>query len=92
MEKKFFLAQIKRTNGVWEKGIVVKDTLDEVRQSYYAYFGAYGFGKQANTDYVMCYTFDSDGAIYDKAIDNRIAPDPEPEAEPEGATEPIEGM
>lgn len=32
MITKFFLTQIKRTNGTFEKGCVVKDTLDEVKQ------------------------------------------------------------
>jgi len=58
---KFFLVQIKRTNGTIEKGVVVKDTLEEVSQSYHAYLGAYAFGKDANTDYVMVEILDSKG-------------------------------
>lgn len=54
MQNKFFLHQIKRTNGTIEKGIVVKDTIDEVKQSYHAYLGAYAYGKDTNTDYVKC--------------------------------------
>ena len=30
---KYFLIQIKRTSGVIEKGVVVKDTLDAAKQS-----------------------------------------------------------
>ena len=37
MENKFFLMQIKHTNGVYEKGVVVKDDLDGARQSYEVY-------------------------------------------------------
>lgn len=72
MEDKYFLVQIKHTNGNWEKGVVVKDTLDAVRQSYYAYFGAYGFGHDPNTDYVACYTLGIQGENYDLFIDNRL--------------------
>lgn len=68
----YFLAQIKRTNGTVEKGIVVKNTLDEVQQSYHAYLGAYGFGRDANTDYVACYIMDMAGNVLDFKIDNRI--------------------
>lgn len=54
MENTFFLHQIKRTNGIIEKGIVVKDSLDAALQSYHAYLGAYAYGHDANTDYVAC--------------------------------------
>ena len=33
---KYFLIQIKRTRGVIEKGVVVKDTLDAAKQSYHS--------------------------------------------------------
>lgn len=71
MERKFFLVQIKHTNGAWEKGVVVKDTLNDARQSYHAYLGAYGYGKGANTDYVACYIMGDNGEIYDRMIDDR---------------------
>lgn len=58
---KFFLVQVKRTNGLIEKGVVVKNTLDEAQQSYHAYLGAYAYGKDANTDYVLVHILDSKG-------------------------------
>lgn len=58
---KFFLVQVKRTNGTIEKGVVVKDTYDEVQQSYHSYLGAYAYGKDAKTDYVMVYILNSQG-------------------------------
>ena len=58
---KFFLVQIKRTNGVIEKGVVVKDTYDAACQSYHAYLGAYAFGKDENTDYVLVHILNSEG-------------------------------
>ena len=69
---KYFLVQIKHTSGAYEKGVVVKETLDDARQSFHAYLGAYGYGKDANTDYVACYIITMDGAVVDSMIDNRI--------------------
>lgn len=80
MEQKFFLTQIKRTDGTWEKGVVVKDTLDGARQSFHAYLGAYGYGQAATTDYVAVYIADMAGRVTDSIVDDRI---PKPEPEPE---------
>ena len=71
MERKFFLVQIKHTSNVWEKGVVVKNSLDDARQSYHAYLGAYGYGHDANTDYVACYVIGDDGVMFDTMIDDR---------------------
>jgi hypothetical protein len=70
--KKFFLTQIKHTAEGFIKGVVVKDTLDEARQSFHAYLGAYGYGHEAGTDYVVCYICDIDGRITDMVVDNRM--------------------
>lgn len=61
METKFFLHQIKRTNGTYEKGIVVKDTYEETKQGYHAYLGAYAYGHDPQTDYVQCEITDISG-------------------------------
>ena len=63
MENKFFLHQIKRTNGTFDKGIAVKETFEDAKQSYHAYLGAYAYGKDANTDFVSCMITDMSGAI-----------------------------
>lgn len=76
---KFFLAQAKRTNGVIEKGLVVKDTLDAAKQSYYAYLGAYGFGKDPNTDYVLVQIIDGYGVTRYGDVWQRTQPEPEGE-------------
>lgn len=83
-EEKWFLSQIKRTNGEYQKGVVVHDTRDNAFNGFHAYFGAYGYGKDANTDYVACYVADMNGAVIKSEVDNRI-PVPEPEEEPENA-------
>ena len=59
----FFLHQIKRTNGNYDKGIVVKETLDAAKQAYHAYMGAYAYGNNAETDFVSCMITDNYGGI-----------------------------
>lgn len=65
---KYFLVQIKQTNGTIEKGVVVKDTLDAARQSYHAYLGAYAYGNNAGTDYVQVAILDGGGSLFDHDI------------------------
>lgn len=73
MENKYFLSQIKRaTDGTYTKGVVVHDTLDNALNGFHAYFGAYGYGKDANCDYVACFVSDMNGAIIKSEVDNRI--------------------
>lgn len=71
MMEKFFLVQIKRTNNSYEKGVVVKDTLDSAKQSYFAYLGAYGYGHDQNTDYVAVHILTDDGRCVKNEIDDR---------------------
>ena len=72
-EQKFFLTQIKRNvSGVYEKGVVVKDTLASAKQSAHAYLGAYGYGNDSNINYVACFIYDMEGNSYMKETDNRI--------------------
>lgn len=63
---KYFLTQVKRTNGTIEKGVVVKDTADEILQSFHAYLGAYAYGHDSNTDYVYVEAINEDGAELDR--------------------------
>lgn len=78
MDEKFFLVQIKRTNETYEKGVVVKDSLNSAKQSFHAYLGAYGYDHDPNTDYVQVCILDMHGAVKDWEVDNRI-PQPEPD-------------
>lgn len=71
MEDKYFLAQIKHTNGNWEKGVVVKDTLNGALQGFHAYFGAYGYDHDPNTDYVQCVVLDVNGLVRASEVDDR---------------------
>ena len=81
MSNKFFLHQIKRTNGEFTKGIVVNDTFEAAKQGYHAYLGAYAYDHDPNTDYVSCMITDISGVALMKEI--WIKPEPEPEPEPE---------
>lgn len=79
---KFYLVQVKRTNGTIEKGVVVKDSFDDAKQSYHAYLGAYAFGKDANTDYVMVEILDGKGlGLKGEYWEKAVEPTPEPEEE-----------
>lgn len=70
----FFLVQIQRnTDGVYTKGVVVKETLESARQGFHAYLGAYGFGNVATIDYVQAMVIDMEGRVRDNVVDNRIA-------------------
>lgn len=78
---KYFLVQIKRTKGVIEKGVVVKDDLDSAKQSYHAYLGAYAFGNHADTDYVLVQILDGNGlGLKGETWEKKAAPEPTEEA------------
>ena len=59
--EKYFLVQVKRTNGTIEKGVVVKDTYDGAQQSFHAYLGAYAYGNHQGTDFVLVHILNSHG-------------------------------
>lgn len=58
---KFFMHRIKRTAGVFDKGIEVHDSVESAKQAYHAYLGAYAYGHSADTDYVQCKITDWEG-------------------------------
>ena len=66
-ETKYFLTQVKRTNGTISKGCAVYDSADDGRQGYHAYLSAYAFGHEAETDYVFVVLYNSIGAIVEPA-------------------------
>lgn len=85
---KFFLSQVKQTKGVISKGIVVKDTLDDAKQGYHSYLGAYAYGNDKEkgeiiTDYVMVSIANGAGVtLQSEAWELQVAPvPPEPESE-----------
>ena len=61
MNNVYFVSQVQhnRTTGAWTKGLVVKADADKdneaaALQTYHAYLGAYGYGNNADIDYVYC--------------------------------------
>lgn len=61
MTNVYFVHQIQhnKTTGQWTKGIVIKDTQGAdneaaALQTYHAFLGAYGYGNNADIDYVYC--------------------------------------
>lgn len=59
VENKFFMHRIKRTNGIFDKGIEVKDSFDAAKQAYHAYLGAWAYDHDATTDFVSCMITDA---------------------------------
>ena len=85
MENKYFLSQIKRAkaDGAYTKGVVVHDTKEAAFNGFHAYFGAYGYDKDATVDYVACFVSDMSGAIIKSEVDDRIAVEVAPKEEPQ---------
>ena len=75
----YFLHQIKHTNNAYDKGIAVKETMDDAKQGYHAYLGAYAYDHDANTDMVSCFISNEDGGIV--LNETWKAEQPEPNAE-----------
>lgn len=48
----YIMHRIRRTNGVVDKGIEVKETLDDAKQAYHAQLSAWAYGHDPNTDFV----------------------------------------
>lgn len=69
-ETKYFLHEIKTKitdgNKTWEKGIVICDTFEAAKQGYHAYLGAYGYGNNAQCDYVQCMITDIYGNVIEQ--------------------------
>lgn len=73
-KEKWFLSQIKRKkeDGTYTKGVVVHESRDNALNGFHAYLGAYGYGHDADCDYVACFVSDMSGAIIMSEVDNRI--------------------
>ena len=78
----FFMHRVKCTNGTYDKGIEVKETLDDAKQSYHAYLGAYAYGHDKNTSFVSVAITD-DGKNFNVLECENWTPTPvEPVVEP----------
>lgn len=66
MITEYFMHRIKHDsskegNAAWDKGVEVHATLENARQSYHAYLGAYAYGHAENIDFVSCEITDAIG-------------------------------
>lgn len=75
----FFMHRIKHSNETWDKGIEVKETLEDAKQSYHAYLGAWAYGHDQNTDFVNCMISNESGAIKMNEVWKAVVPEPNPE-------------
>ena len=77
MENKFFLTRIRRTSNAFDKGVEVHNTLESAKGAYYAYLGAYGYGREENTDFCSSIISDMTGAVIIKDTWKKAEPEPE---------------
>ena len=79
----YFMHRVKHTGENYDKGIEVKETLDDAKQSYHAYLGAYAYNHDPNTDFVsVAITDDSENfnlLLCENWKKKSVAPEPEPE-------------
>lgn len=62
-------------SGKWQNAIIRKDTEEEAKLQLHGYMFTYGYGKDADLDYVSCHIQTLDGRIISGVIDNRMAAD-----------------
>ena len=73
----YFVHRIRKTNNVYDKGIEIKETLDDAKQSYHAQLGAYAYNHDPNTDFVSCMISDESGAILLNETWRKVTEQPE---------------
>lgn len=56
MNEVYFVQQVyhNKTTSTWNKGVVIKENVEEALQTYHAYLGAYAYGHNEDIDYVFC--------------------------------------
>lgn len=56
MNEVYFVQQVyhNKTTNTWNKGVVIKENVEEALQTYHAYLGAYAYGHSEDIDYVFC--------------------------------------
>lgn len=80
---KVFLARIKRieATGVYDKGLEVRNDVDDATQGFHAYMAAYAYGHDATVDFCQCVVFTKNNIVL--KAETWKKPEPEPEPEPE---------
>lgn len=77
-----FLARIKRNEetGTFDKGLEVRADLDDAKQGFHAYMGAYAYGHDATVDFVQCVVFDNTGLVRIGETWQKATVEPTPES------------
>lgn len=75
----YFVIQKRHGSGGWNNAIVRKDTENDALLQLHGYMFTYGYGKDADLDYVSCHIQTLDGRIISGVIDDRMAPAAEEE-------------
>lgn len=76
-----FMARAKRNaeTGAIEKGLEVRQSLDDAKQGFHAYMAAYAYGHDQTVDKVWCLVFDESNMV--RIGEVWEAPQPEPNVE-----------
>jgi len=90
MSEVVFLARAKRNaeTGVIDKGLEVRQSLDDAKQGFHAYMAAYAYGHDQTVDKVWCLVFDEGNMVRIGEVWMKPEVEPEPEPEPEPTPEP----
>lgn len=81
MVEEVFLARAKRNaeTGAYEKGLEVRQNMDDAKQGFHAYMAAYAYGHDQTVDRVQCLVFDGQGLVRLNEVWEK--PEPEPNEE-----------
>ena len=74
---KVFLARIKRIEetGAYEKGLEVRNDVDDAMQGFHAYMAAYGYDHDATVDFCQCMVFTKNNIVL--KAETWMKPEPE---------------
>ena len=68
----FFVNQKKHTtSGNWDCGSIPKNSRDEAMHQFHAFLSTYGYGQNAELDYVSCSVEEDNGIVIKSEIDDR---------------------
>lgn len=81
MEEVLLARARRKTDGSYEKGLEIRNNLEDALQGWHAYMGAYGYGHDASTEYALCAIMSLDGMTRRCEVWELPQAEPEPEAE-----------
>ena len=83
MDNKVFMARAKRieATGAYDKGLEVRNDLDDAKQGFHAYMAAYAYGHDPTVDFAQCMVFTKNNVMVMAETWEKPVPEPEPEVE-----------